>query len=90
MQSVLTAALESGISTLFFPQSDVHLAKEWRQLARFTAICAEDGLLHSMGTPDDSIDPEKVSSLHYLSPLVPSVLFLLMQKIKLQPKCTLT
>jgi hypothetical protein len=37
-QDVLTAALEAGISTVLFEDSQAGLASEWQQLGRFDAV----------------------------------------------------
>ncbi len=62
MQSVLTAALEAGVSTMLFSRTNAHCAKEWSQLARFKAVlAADDGLLRCMEQSDDNAATEKVS-----------------------------
>ncbi len=58
MQSVLTAALEAGVTTFLFKEPSATLAHDWSQLAKFTAI-AVDG-----NTIKDQLSSTKVLPLH--------------------------
>ena len=41
VQSVLTAALEAGVTTFLFNDPNATLAHDWSQLAKFTAIAVD-------------------------------------------------
>lgn len=45
-QSVLTAAIESGVSTIVFSKGDKAWAKQLQQLARFESVFIDDGKQH--------------------------------------------
>ena len=50
MQDVLTSALEAGVGTVVFDESQGTLAQEWQQLGRFEAITrTADGRLLDAG-----------------------------------------
>ena len=50
MQDALTSALEAGVGTVVFDESQASLAQEWQQLGRFEAITrTADGRLLDAG-----------------------------------------
>lgn len=50
MQAVLTAAVEAGICTFLFNASSASLARDWSQLARFTAMLVDGFVIMDAAT----------------------------------------